>query len=301
MACTSPFTPAALPDGAATFEVRVTDAAGNVGNATRSFTVDTVAPTVTITGGPTGPTNIPTPTFTFTTAGSPTTTECRTGTGAFVACTSPFTTLPLFDGAYTFEIRVTDAAGNAGTATRTFSVDTAPPTVSFTGTPGSLTNDNTPTFSFVTGGSPVLVECRVGAAAFVACGSPFTTATIPDGARTFEVRVTDAAGNAASAVHAFTVDTVPPTVSVLSGPTSSASGQTEVFTFSREAGSTTSCRVYRVGQPSGTYVPCSSPQTWTMPSPSPNLAQNWIFEVRAVDAAGNVNIATWTFETYRIG
>jgi len=38
-----------------------------------------------------------------------------------------------------------------------------------------------------------------------------------------------------------------------------------------------------------------------MPSPSPNLAQNWIFEVRAVDAAGNVNIATWTFETYRIG
>ena len=52
--CTSPHTTAALADGAHSFEVRATDAAGNVDPtpAARTFTVDTAAPETTITAGP---------------------------------------------------------------------------------------------------------------------------------------------------------------------------------------------------------------------------------------------------------
>ncbi|MCA9677603.1 MAG: hypothetical protein KC464_21450 [Myxococcales bacterium] len=63
----SPHTTAALADGAHTFWVRVVDLAGRRATATRSFTVDTVAPTVTITSGPSGVTGDATPTFGFAT------------------------------------------------------------------------------------------------------------------------------------------------------------------------------------------------------------------------------------------
>ncbi|HVK75487.1 MAG TPA: Ig-like domain-containing protein, partial [Kofleriaceae bacterium] len=284
-ACTSPFTAAALPDGAATFEVRVTDAAGNVGNATRSFTVDTGAPTVTITGGPTGPTSDSTPTFTFTTAGAPTVIECRVG-GAFAACTSPYTAATLPEGAATFEVRVADAAGNVGNATRSFTVDTVAPTVTVTGGPTGPTSDSTPTFTFTTAGAPTVIECRVGGGAFVACTSPFTPAALPEGAATFEVRVADAAGNVGNATRSFSVDTVAPTVTITGGPTGPTSDSTPTFTFTI-AGAPTEIEC-RVG--GGAFAACTSPFT---PAALPDGAAT--FEVRVTDAAGNVGSATRSF------
>ena len=87
--CTSPFTTAALSNGAHTFEVRAIDAFGNVdpSPASRSFTVDTAAPDTTITGGPAGPTNDSTPTFTFTSSEAGSTFECRVDDGGFAPCT----------------------------------------------------------------------------------------------------------------------------------------------------------------------------------------------------------------------
>ena len=62
-ACTSPRILGSLADGAYTFKVRATDAAGNVDAtpATRTFTVDTAAPDTTIDSGPTGTTTNATP------------------------------------------------------------------------------------------------------------------------------------------------------------------------------------------------------------------------------------------------
>jgi hypothetical protein len=116
-----------LADGTYTFEVRATDAAGNSAIDARSFTVDTTPPSVTVDSGPNGPTLDETPTFSFS-AGEPATFACRLGTGEFGACTGPgqtFSPAGLKDGAYTFEVRATDAAGNQSTASRSFTLTAA--------------------------------------------------------------------------------------------------------------------------------------------------------------------------------
>jgi hypothetical protein len=281
-ACTTTFTPTALGDGNHTFTVTVTDAAGNTGSATRSFSVDTAGPTATITGGPTGATDDSTPTFSFTTAGSPTTITCSVG-GQSGACTTTFTPTALGDGNYTFTVTVTDAAGNTGTATRAFSVDTVAPTVSITApAAGAVTNDNTPTFTFTTGGSPTTITCSVGAQSG-ACTTSYTPTTLTDGAHTFTVTVTDAAGNSASATRSITVDTVAPTVSITAPPAgTSTNDTTPTFTFTTGGSPTTiTCSI---GAQSG---PCTTSYT-----PTALTAGAYTFTVTVADAAGNTASAT---------
>src|SRR6202012_4063696 len=116
--CTSPQAYSNLADGSYTFSVRATDAAGNTDGspATRSFTVDTVAPDTTITAGPTGATNNASPSFSFTSTETGSTFQCKldtpAGAGTFAACTSPQAYSSLADAAYTFSVRAIDAAGN---------------------------------------------------------------------------------------------------------------------------------------------------------------------------------------------
>ena len=172
---------------------------------------DTTAPDTTITAGPSGTTNDSTPTFSFTSTEAGSTFACRIDAGAWVACTSPFTTAALGDGAHTFEVRATDVAGNtdASPASRSFTVDTTAPDTTITDGPTGTTADSTPTFAFTGSGGATSFECRVDAGAWVACTSPFTTATLANGAHTFEVRASDAVGNtdASPAGRSFTVST----------------------------------------------------------------------------------------------
>jgi serine protease len=127
-ACSSPLTTATLGEGSQTLEVRATDAALNTGPvATRSFTVDTVAPPASITSGPTGTSTTATPTFTFSSSEPGVVFGCwagpALGAATFTGCTSPYTTTAIADGASVFQVRATDAAGNTGaTASRAFTV-----------------------------------------------------------------------------------------------------------------------------------------------------------------------------------
>ena len=112
-ACGSPKTTAQLTDGRHTFYVRATDSAENVDPtpALRTFTVDTVPPQTTITGGPTA-TNDPTPTFTFSSSEPRASFRCKLDSSSYVPCSSPRTTWQLRDGPHTFHVRATDWAGN---------------------------------------------------------------------------------------------------------------------------------------------------------------------------------------------
>jgi hypothetical protein len=281
--CSSPFTTAPLGDGAHTFEVRAIDAAGNLDTtpASRAFTVDTVAPQTTIDSGPSGPTNDSTPTFGFS-ASETSTFQCRVDGGAFAGCSSPFTTDTLGDGAHTFDVRATDAAGNldATPASRPLTVDTVAPQTTIDSGPPEVTNDSTPTFTFSSEAGAAF-ECRVDAVAFAACTSPHTTVALTDGAHTFAVRAVDAAGNpdTSPATRAFTVDTGPPETTIESGPAGLTNDSTPSFTFRADEPSTFECRV-----DGAAFSPCSSPHTTAALADGAHA-----FEVRAIDSIGNVD------------
>ena len=116
-----------LTDGGYTFSVRATDVAGNSATAERVFSVDTEAPEVTITSGPSGSTDEARPTFAFASPGQSATFACSIDDGepSFAPCSgerSDQPATPLKDGTYAFRVRATDAAGNSATAERSFEV-----------------------------------------------------------------------------------------------------------------------------------------------------------------------------------
>ncbi|MGZ4308066.1 MAG: Ig-like domain-containing protein [Gaiellaceae bacterium] len=286
-ACSSPYTTATLTDGAHTFEVRATDPAGNTDltPASRSFTVDATAPQTTVDSGPSGPTNDSTPTFTFSSSEGGSTFQCRIDSAAFAACSSPWTSAPLADGPHTFEVKATDAAGNtdATPASRSFTVDTVAPQTTIDWGPGEFTGDNTPGFGFSSNEAGSTFECRVDSGSFLACTSPKYTGPFADGAHTFQVRATDAAGNtdASPASQSFTVDTVAPTATIDSGPSGPTNDATPTFTFSAGETATFECRI-----DAGTFASCSSPVTTTTLADGAHT-----FQVRATDQAGNLGAA----------
>ena len=85
-------------------------------------------------------------------------------------------------------------------------------------------------------------------------------------------------------------DTTAPETTIASGPASPTSSTAASFSFtSSESGSTFSCRL-----DSGSYLPCSSPASYTV------AAGSHVFEVRATDAAGTTDATpafwSWTVE-----
>ena len=94
---------------------------------TKLVAVDTSPPNTTISGGPSGATNDPTPTFTFSSTDPGATFQCKLDAGAYAPCSSPRTVAHLNDGSHTFYVRARDPSGNldATPATRTFTVQTA--------------------------------------------------------------------------------------------------------------------------------------------------------------------------------
>jgi hypothetical protein len=118
--CASPFTAPALGDGPHTFRLRATDPADNATELSYGWTVDTIAPSVTITAGPSGATGTATPAFEFTVSPDAAVVECAVDGAAFAPCVSPATTSPLDPGAHSFTVRATDTAGNAATAALEF-------------------------------------------------------------------------------------------------------------------------------------------------------------------------------------
>jgi hypothetical protein len=122
-ACVSPFVSPALADGAHTFTVQAFDGATAVSEpVTRTFTVDTVEPTIQLTGPP--PLGrLDHVSFAFT-ASEDVTFACKLDGGAFAGCASPKEYLDLDDGSHTFTVHATDAAGNATDAAETFAINT---------------------------------------------------------------------------------------------------------------------------------------------------------------------------------
>ena len=112
--CTSPHSSAALADGDHGFDVRASDAAGNVdtSQASRAFSVDATAPDTTIDLAPEPVSPELAPSFEFSASEPGATFECRIDEGTWETCASPFSFGELGEGDHVFEVRATDAVGN---------------------------------------------------------------------------------------------------------------------------------------------------------------------------------------------
>jgi len=289
----SSHTAAPLADGSYTFHVRATDAAGNQAVASRSFTVDATAPSLSIDSGPAGATNDTTPTFDFT-AEVGATLECSIdqGSPAYGSCTSAdsHTSATLPDGDYFFHLRATDAAGNRTTRSQAFSVDSAAPSLSIDSGPSGPTNETTPSFGF-TAEAGTTVQCALDQSAYADCASPYAIGTpLSEGTHTVHVRARDGSGNDAIVQRTFTVDTTPPSLSITLGPSGVTSDSTPLFGFTAERAATVECSIDQ-GAPA--YGACASATTHAAGAP---LADgSYLFRVRATDAAGNQTTATRAF------
>jgi len=202
-------------EGAHVLRVKAYDAAGNVSPITvRNVVVDITAPNVTVTSPAADGAVVEKNTSIEFSSTSPDVTgfECKIDAGNFVPCTSPKGYVGLSEGAHTFQVRATDAAGNTATATRNFSVaDLTPPVITATPPGGEYTsgttvalasNEANTTIRFTTDGTEPTVA------------SPAYTAPIPITSDfTLKYIGTDAAGNTSTvASQVYTVDVTPPVV-----------------------------------------------------------------------------------------
>jgi Ca2+-binding RTX toxin-like protein len=304
------YTTPVLIDGPHTFSVKATSGAGYTDPtpATRSFTVDTVAPNTTIDYGPEGATKDATPTFGFSSDDPDANFECKFDAAAYKGCSGSFEAeTALADGAHTFTVRAKDRAANidATPATRSFSVDSTSPTVKIETGPSGPTKTNKPTFTFTSSGASTL-RCAIDAEAtegpepsYGACTTSTShtpLAPLSDGPYTFRVLVSDAAGNQALDLREFRVDTLAPQTTINSGPADPTDDTKPAFTFSsNESPSTYQCRF-----DAQAFAACSGPGASHASATA--MADGYhSFEVRAIDAAGNTDptpaVRTFTIST----
>jgi major membrane immunogen (membrane-anchored lipoprotein) len=315
-----------LTDGTYTAQAAQSDEAGNVGTSSAvSFTVDTTPPAVTMNPVP-STTNNPEPTLTGA-AGTATGddaavtvtiykgpavggTIAASGGATVTGATWSYKAPHLSEGTYTAQAEQSDDAGNKGASGAvTFTVDTTAPVVSIVALP-AYTNNAEPTLTGVAGvatGDDPAVTVKIyegtsasgtvaasGAAAVSGASWSYKAAHLTDGVYTAQAEQSDDAGNVGkSAATTFTVDTVPPAVTVnpVTSPTNDATptltGNAGVATGDRASVTVT---IYKGSTASGEVVSSGSASvsgaTWSYKSA--HLADGkYTAQATQSDEAGN--------------
>ena len=303
-------TPTGASEGDHTCKFVVTDGADNPSQPLiKPCYVDISPPDTTITSGPSGPTNDQNPTFAYTSSRSNSTFSCRLDgpgvssdslpQGTEEGCSPlPKSYGPLADGYYKFSVKAKrKGMEDQSPASRSFTLDTAPPDTTITSGPSGLTNNPAPSFGFSSSEANSTFQCRLtqtaptsSTPAWGSCATPKAYASLSDGSYSFEVKAKDAATNEdqSPASRNFTVDTTRPETTITSGPAGRTRNVAPIFEFeSNEANSSFECRI-----DADPFASCDSPQLT-----GPFLDGEHTYAVKATDPAGNVDLtpATRTF------
>ena len=325
---------AGLKDGDASVQVSVTNAHGNSASAGREYSVDATAPTVTIdtvagdnvinaseaaagvaiSGTTTAEAG---QTVTVTLGGKSYTAQVQQG-GVWSVNVPGSDLTALADSGYTVQVSVSDAAGNPGSAGKTITLDTTPPTVSFNVVAGDdVINSVEHGQAQIVSGSAT--GANVGDKVVITLGSHQYTTTVDasgnwsvgvpasvisaltDGTVTLSATITDSAGNSSTQTHDVVVNTasVALTVNTVSGDdvinAAEAGSSLVINGSSAQFASGTQVTVTLNGK---TYTATiQSDGTWTTTVPAADVGAladgaRYQVSVSAQDSAGNSASAT---------
>lgn len=299
MACTSPFSKK-LTDGTHSFSVRATDGDGMSDDtpAEHLWSIDTVAPTTTLTESPPAADNSTEVTFRFTSNEMNVSFECSLDNGPFMICRSGDLVTGIGDGAHAYAVRAKDRAGNvdASPAIHAWNVDTSTPDTTLISGPVGATNSQSATFEFLSpdAGPGATFECALDGGTFAACTSPVSYPSLSMGQHTFAVRVRDSVGNSdpTPATRTWVIDATPPETTIIDGPSGTVPMASVSISFTANENVVT----FTCSLDGSAFSGCTSPFNAT------NLAQGaHTFSVQATDEAGNTDptpaTASFTVDT----
>ncbi len=288
------------------------DAAGNVGTATasRPYTVDTMAPAITVDAP--AITNDTTPTITGTTdapVGSTVTLTITQGstvlttTATVVAGGTYSVDVPtgLAEGPYSVDATVTDAAGNTGSATDSGAIDTTAPAITVDAPP--ITNDTTPTITGTTDapvGSVVTLTITQGTTvvtttATVVAGGTYSAnvpAGLVEGSYAVDASITDAAGNTGSATDSGAIDTTAPAITVDAPAITNDTTPTITGTTDAPVGSTVTLTITQGSTVLTTTATVVAGGTYSVDVPAGLAEGPYSVDASVTDTAGNTGSAT---------
>ncbi len=189
----------AFSDGAHAITVVATDAAGNTATVSRSVTIDTVAPALSVDAMPTL-TNAAALTVSGTTEAGATLTV--NGVAVTVGSGGAFSTsITLVSGANTITIVAHDAAGNAATVVRSVTLDATPPVVTVSAPVNGLaTNHSSVVVTGTVDDATAMVLVNGIVVQPSSSGAWSVSVALAEGSNTITVSAVDPAGNQATAV-----------------------------------------------------------------------------------------------------
>jgi hypothetical protein len=255
--CTSPLTLVDLKNGDHGLRLIAYDKLGNKSDISSiDWTVDLIAPTLSLNQTPANPTNSPAATFDFS-GGGVTKYECQLDNLAYSICTAPKTYSGLASGTHTFKVRGTSGTGNVSQpVTYTWSIDLSTPTIMFGQVPTNPTNSTSASFTF-SGAGVVAYECKFDNGSYQACTSPKNYSGLASGNHTFTVRGKNNVGTYSNpVVHSWVIDTAPVFISISQTPAALTNSTSAVFSFT----SATAIR-YECSLNGSAYITCPTPYT----------------------------------------
>jgi len=287
--CSSPMNYSGLASGSHSFSVYSKNAAGlmDAQPAKLNWTVDTVAPVVTIDNLSTLPTltNSSSITVLFS-SNEPVTFKCSLDDSIPTTCTSPLSLSNLSSGSHTITISDFDMAGNSSESPAVFqwTIDqTAPIAQIVAASPSAPINNSSSISMQFAANESATFECSIDNGVFQSCVSPMEINNLVEGSHWFSVRAIDMAGNQGlAASYSWTTDLTAPVITfgnIVPAPNVITNGRNISVEFATSETANVMCSLDEAAA-----APCTSPFVATVDTEGPHS-----LIVSASDLAGNVS------------